>query len=280
MNSLTKAGKSKVKIWKSQYTVGGLKSGAYLLKVVIRESHIDTNATTGHIRTRLTMLDTYLPTIGNDIVKFNQHVNTLLEGLTSRDETTNDLLTNLFKGYKAATDKTFVAYIEKKEDKYDEGQTIHPENLMILAVNKYKILKEKNEWEAPSAGEEKIMALEARITKMAKGNQSSGRTKTTPKSSKPASKDMSWKYAEPPDADKGKSITWNDKEWWWCNNHKAFVRHKPDECEGKGVKPDAKSEKGKVPAKDAKNNRQLKFSKALQAVNKGEEEDDESSEEE
>jgi hypothetical protein len=168
MNSLTKAGKSKVKIWKNQYTVGGFKSGACLLKVIIRESHIDTNATTGHIRTRLTMLDTYLPTIGNDIVKFNQHVNTLLEGLTSRDETTNDLLTNLFKGYKAASDKTFVAYIKKKEEDYDEGQNIPPENLMILAANKYKILKEKNEWEAPSADKEKIMALEARITKMAK----------------------------------------------------------------------------------------------------------------
>jgi hypothetical protein len=179
------------------------------------------------------MLDTYLPTIGNDIVS----VNTLLEGLTSRNETTNDLLTNLFKGYKAASDKTFVAYIKKKEDEYDEGQTIHPEKLMILAANKYKILKEKNKWEAPSADEEKIMALEAMITKMAKGNQSSGKTKTTPKSYKLVSKDMSWKYAEPLDADKGKSITWNGKEWWWCNNHKAFVRLKPDKCEGKGVNP-------------------------------------------
>jgi hypothetical protein len=37
---------------------------------------------------------------------------------------------------------------------------------------------------------------------------------------------------------------------------------------------------GEVPAKDAKINRQLKFSKALQAVNEGEEDDDESSEEE
>jgi hypothetical protein len=113
MNSLSKAGNSKIKIWKSQCTVGGYKSGVCLLKVVIRESHIDTNATTGHIRTRLSCLDTYLPTIGNDIVKFNQYVNTLIEGLTSRDETTQDLLTNLFKGYKAASGRQFVAYIKK-----------------------------------------------------------------------------------------------------------------------------------------------------------------------
>jgi hypothetical protein len=220
-----------------------------------------------------------LPTIGNDIVKFNQYVNTLLEGLTSRDEATNGLLTNLFKGYKAASDKTFVAYIKKKEDEYDEGQNILPKNLMTLTAHKYKILKEKNEWEAPSAEEEKIMALEARITKMVKDNQSSNKTKSTSKTSKPASKDMSWKYIEPPDADKGKPITWNNKEWWWCKNHKAFVRHKPDECEGKGVKPNA-STKSDTNKKDTKDTRQLKFSKAIQAVNEGEDEDDESSVEE
>jgi hypothetical protein len=88
---------------------------------------------------------------------------------------------------------------------------------------------------------------------------------------------MSWKYAKPPDAEKGKPIIWNDKEWWWCDNHKAYVHHKPDECEGKGVKPDTRPEKAKAPAKDK---RQLKFSKALQAVNEGGEEDDESSIEE
>jgi hypothetical protein len=71
---------------------------------------------------------------------------------------------------------------------------------MTLTANKYKILKEKNKWEAPSAEEEKIMALEARITKMAEGNQSSNKTKPTSKTSKPAaSKDMSWKYVEPPE---------------------------------------------------------------------------------
>jgi hypothetical protein len=257
--------------------VGGIKSGACLLKVVIRESHIDTDATTGYIRTRLTMLDNYLPTIGNDFVKFNQYVNALLEGLTSRDETTNDLLTNLFKGYKAASDKTFVAYIKKKEDDYDEGQNIRPENLMTLAANKYKILKEKNEWEAPSAEEEKIMALEAKITKMVKGRQPTSKGKTNPKTNAASNKDMSWKYQEPPDNLKDKPKMWDGKEWWWCPTHKAWVRHKPGTCEGRGIKPDGppKPPDDKGDGKEAsKGNRQLKFSKALQAVNEGELNDD------
>jgi hypothetical protein len=65
----------------------------------------------------------------------------LIEGLSSRGETTHDLLTNLFKGYKAASDRQFIAYIKKKEDDYDEGNNIDPTTLMTLAANKYKILQ-------------------------------------------------------------------------------------------------------------------------------------------
>jgi hypothetical protein len=211
MNSLSKAGKSKIKIWKAQYTVGGYKSESCLLKVVIRESHIDTYAPIGHIRTRLSCLDTYISTIGNDIVKFNQHVNTLIEGLSSRGETTHDLLTNLFKGYKAASDRQFVEYIKKKEDEYDEGTNIIPTTLMTLAANKYKILKEKNKWEAPSPEEEKILALEAKISKMTRGNKFTDKIKSTTTTTKTNKKDMSWKYIEPPDDIKSEVKMWGDK---------------------------------------------------------------------
>lgn len=71
-----------------------------LLKIIVRESHLDTNATSLSISTKLTTdLDRYLPTIGHDITKFNTCLKLLVEGLKSRGETTTDLLVNLFKGY-------------------------------------------------------------------------------------------------------------------------------------------------------------------------------------
>jgi predicted deacetylase len=45
----------------------------------------------------------------------NLHVQSLIEALNARGETTTDLLTNLFKGYKAAKDEKFIKYIENQE---------------------------------------------------------------------------------------------------------------------------------------------------------------------
>ncbi len=71
-------------IWKDDYTIDEYKSGNLLLKVIIRESHIDTNATTSNIRTKLSSLDTYIHTIGQDITKFNGYVKLLIDSLQAR----------------------------------------------------------------------------------------------------------------------------------------------------------------------------------------------------
>ena len=98
MNSLTQAGKE-VWLWSDQFILNGRESGILLLKIIIRESHLDTNATTNSIRTQLSNLDEYIITIGCDIIKFNEHVKRLLEQLKARGGETHDLLTNLFKAY-------------------------------------------------------------------------------------------------------------------------------------------------------------------------------------
>ena len=106
MSSLTDEAKKKVSIWSSQYRIGedNQVSGVALLKVIIRESHLDTNATTNQIRTKLSTLDTYILTINCDIGRFNQYVKLLLQSLTARNQTTNDLLINLYKAYGAVND--------------------------------------------------------------------------------------------------------------------------------------------------------------------------------
>ena len=108
MNSLSKVGKVKVSVWNSQYKVNGLPSGNLVLKVIIREIHLDTNAKTTSIITQLISMDAYIGTIGCDITKFNTHVKFLLAGVSSRGETSNYLLTKLFKGYNAASYSVFV----------------------------------------------------------------------------------------------------------------------------------------------------------------------------
>ena len=116
MSSLSKQGKTKVMVWEGQYKINRFMSGNLLLKVIIRESHLNSNATTTVIQRQLSSLDTYINTIGCNITKFNAHVQKLLEGLSAYGETTHDLLTNLFKGYQAAFDHTFLKYIERKQE--------------------------------------------------------------------------------------------------------------------------------------------------------------------
>ena len=82
MNSITQAGKDKVRLWSDQFILNGRVSGILLLTIIIiRESHPDTNATMNSIRTQLSNLDEYITTIGCDIIKFNEHVKRLLEQL-------------------------------------------------------------------------------------------------------------------------------------------------------------------------------------------------------
>ena len=86
--------------------------------------------------------------------------------MAARGQTTNDLLTNLFIGYKAASDKKFFEYIEHKEEAYEDGEDMTPTALMRLARNKYKTRKDREIWKAPTEEDEKIIALEAELKRV------------------------------------------------------------------------------------------------------------------
>ncbi len=97
-----------------------------------------------------------------------------------QEEISNDLFVNLFKGYKAASDRRFIAYIEKKDDDYKDGSlSITPQQLMTLAKNRYKVLVEKGLRNARSAQEEKFLALEATINRLQNANHSNKRASGT-----------------------------------------------------------------------------------------------------
>lgn len=271
MASLSPTGKQKVTIWEADYTVNGIPCGALLFKVIMRAAHIDTHATSMHIRKQIASLDKYMATINSDITRFNEHAQELIQDLAARGETTTDLLTNLFEGYLAVSDKNFVQYVERKQQDYDEGQDIDPDTLMILCENKFKILKQRGQWNAPSAEEEKIIALEAQIKslerkaknfKKPKDNSNEEKGK---KSSKDDKKTTKWFLVPPTAKEKGKPKTVNGREYWWCPNHKKWVRHKPEECNG--INTDKKSVKAdNKPTQDPETKKKLALAKAMESI--------------
>lgn len=69
--------------------------------------------------------------------------------------------------------KVFVKYIASKMKKNKEGKDIDPDQFMQLEDNKYRLMKEKQTWDAPSEKEEKILALQAEVSLLKKRNRKS-----------------------------------------------------------------------------------------------------------
>lgn len=246
MASLSNTAKKKISLWSDQYRIGDndLCSGVALLKVIIRESHLDTNATTNQIRTKLSNLDSYILTVDSDIGKFNQYVKLLIQSLTARNQKTSDLLINLFKGYGAVSDEVFRAWLMRKQDDHEEGEELTPDALMIAAKNKYDTMVEKGTWNAPTA-EEKIVALEAKFKSTMKSlskksTHESSKKKSFNAGDKQGSKknnaDHPKKWKAPKKEDK-KEVEFKGHTWYWCGKDtggkcEKWRAHKPKECKG------------------------------------------------
>jgi hypothetical protein len=270
MATLTKEAKSRIVLQKDQYNVNDIPSGVLLLRLVIQESSIDTNATTRFLREQLSSLNKLMTEKDSNVIEFNESVRGLLDSLASRGETTQDLLSNLFKGYEAASDDQFVKYILKKQDDYDEGSDITPDKLMLLAAQKYRTLVQAGKWNAPDEKMQKIIALEATIKKLQKGSKPSKDKKPNPEKNKKGNKEKEeksktlkpdWMMVKPKEGEP-KTKTVDGKEYHWCPNHEAWTRHSPEECKGKGAGASNKPPKGKK----GKPKPKLSISRALQAI--------------
>ena len=294
MESLSESAKNKIQIWENDYIANDEYSGLLLLKVIIRESHLDTNATTSATRTKLNELHEYIPTIDSDITKFNTYVQLLVDTLASRGEKTEDLVVNLFKAYKCASDKNFVKYIIRKEDENDErSKGITAKKLMKLADNRFRLLKSRGEWNAPTEEEENILALGARFDKFEKKqrtlmstagkdrerNSGRGRGKDRDQSQSRGGRGgnrtpkPSWFDKEPKPEDLHKPMKWKGVNWYYCSPatggkcNGKHRRHKPKECKGLGYNPtkDRGNKRGNDDDSNDKNKRS-RLAKAYQAV--------------
>jgi hypothetical protein len=140
MASLTADARKKVTIWSDQYRIGDRDEstwgGMALLKIIIRESHLDTNATTNQIRTKLLNLDSYILTIDSDIGRFNQYVKLLVQSLTAGNQTTSDLLIHLFKGTEqSATRFSGHGYFANKTTTKKEKNSLRTNSCSLQRTN-------------------------------------------------------------------------------------------------------------------------------------------------
>lgn len=251
--SLTQSARTRVSTRKAEYTIGGLVDGLLYFKAIIKTATIDTRATTTTLRNKLSSLDTHMQEVESNVSTFIVDVKAWQQSLLARGETTSDLMVNIFTGLKACSDASFVSYIARKEDDYNEGQNISVDELLDLASNKYESLIERGIYCQPTEDQKKIVALTAKIEKLGKANKANNRTNgsgkggkngnTNPeKANKSGSKSDSnatgakrqyetpeWKLKAPKSGE-SKTKKVKGRTYHWCKYHKMWCIHKESQC--------------------------------------------------
>jgi hypothetical protein len=229
----------------SDYTSAtGFEDGPSLLKIIVTISHVDTRAQSGYIRQCLARLSiTILSDEYNcNIEKINEYVVVLEEGLAARGEASQDTMMNVQAAYEVCKDATFVRHTRDEYSRWEQGATMSLKDFMSSALTKYKTLKMKGLWEAPSPEQEQIIALTAAFSSLkAKASKVKGgpkdKTPGGPKNPKDGKSKggrrnegvFAWKDVAPKSGDP-LTKTFKGKTYHWCTNHEnsQWTLHNPN----------------------------------------------------
>jgi hypothetical protein len=231
------------------YTMGVTHSGIMLFKLLMRKANTDTRATASQLRENLTNLESYMSTIDWNIELFNQHVKVNCDGLTTRGESSDDLTVNLFKAYLCVTDRDFVRYMRNKKDACDDGDDFTVEQLLIMSLIKFQIIKDSGNCNSLSPEQEQIVALASEVThlkdhnlklannaKPSKTKSSGKKPKQNGKGKKPSKKSTdeekwAWNKILPKEGEpRSKQMPDFGNIHHWCEDHQAWVVHTPASC--------------------------------------------------
>ncbi len=126
---------------------------------------INSVATTKTMRSNLRELPTYCSTIKGDIKLLHSYFGSNYTQIIARGATVNDPVNIIFSAYMAIPCKKFRSYIKRKQDVYTDGSlTLTHKELIMLATNKFNLLKQEGTWGAKSPDKDKIVAMQAELT--------------------------------------------------------------------------------------------------------------------
>ena len=174
-----------------------------------------------------------------NLKKLHDHVNEQVLTISGNgSEVHSDGITAaLLKAYKACNNEEFlhhIRHIEALAD--DQDQDIQYEDLMVKAETKYDVLVQSKDWNKKDFRDEQILALQAEV-KSLKANKSrngqSGKNGRSSGKGKPQYED--WRKVPPTNNKKHiqKDIKGKKTDFWWCEHHKLWARHKPEDCRAK-----------------------------------------------
>jgi hypothetical protein len=265
------------------YTVNGVEDGPSMLKSLISIVSIETKSRVPLIKRILGNLGKVMKEEKSKITEFNLRVNDLMSQLYSADEDYGELLDKLFEAYQMVSDKTFVAYIQDKQSRWEESELeITTSELMTQAENRYKTMKSRETWNAATKEESELIAMRAQLTDMVAMNAELKKIKKDfgPKGpgrpKEPRTKDdakWGWKLIAPTD-DQPKEKSFDGKEYVYCPFH-LETRWVLKKNHADGCRNDPKMQSGGTPSKDAEPSKKaLQYAKALMNVMEPDDDDE------
>jgi hypothetical protein len=232
-----------------------IRDGVLFLWSIINRTTAKTNATISGIIFSLTHLDNIMAEHHNDITSFNTHVRTLLNQYVANRQSEYDqtiLIDSLFQAYKTTKDNEFTQYITRKQEDHDDHSILlNAEQLMEHAMKLYTTKMQRKTWEQDSTEHREILNLSAQlqasqkeISEMKKrftekktdrkssnnkdSNQQQQRLPPDEYRKQKRDKAPSWMKRKPKNLNK--TLTRDNKTFWWCSKHRMWQTHKTVDC--------------------------------------------------
>lgn len=99
-----------------------------------------------------------------DVRAFNLQVSDTMMQLCASNATVKDILVGLVSAYAVTSDSAFTAYTDKKLDGYqDRTLDMTVDQLMLLALEKYKVLVDTGCWNKKTPMELEFLAMKAEL---------------------------------------------------------------------------------------------------------------------
>jgi hypothetical protein len=143
-------------------------NGVCYVKAVINDTYRNMLSNTTIARSNLSSLGKYMKELpDSNITAFHLYMKENLQELAASNETTMDLLVNLFAGYREVKDKSFHSWIQNINDQWlDRILILQPDGLSLMerAENYYKDHLRQGLWLKLDEDQETIIALKAQLT--------------------------------------------------------------------------------------------------------------------
>ncbi|CAB9530209.1 unknown protein [Seminavis robusta] len=202
------------------------EDGMCMLYQLIRMVSVETMTTITIITKKLNNLEHIMEAAKSNIEVFNTMVDDLITQLQARSAHVPPMTANLFDGYANCSDTAFAKYMETKRDSYEERTLVlnSHDSLMIIALEKYKIMVDRKIWLRKSEEQMEIMTLKAEVTKLrgkpaAKPASTTNKTASDGKKGKDDDK-FAWKLVSPKEGEPQQK-TVNGKKYIYCPYHQT-----------------------------------------------------------